>query len=715
MWALLRKNFWMWRPSRSANCALFSFALAFSLLDARWRFSGIAWILPCYLVVLLGLAGASSAMNIDLKHDNILFLEYLPIRRWQIWLANSLDQLIACLLVIPLLCWCRVLTWTAADADLAPGEHGLFESRWLLPVALASGVFFVFSYSLYWRTFFKSDKATMVPSLLGTSIYIVLPFVIPAVLMLAPTFWDVLPLVLIQGTVFALGSFIAFSLPPAHWTNARRFVWLGIPLALAALCIEIGMELHACGRWQRLDWKEEGLSVFVQPTSGGSQWVIANVQSPRSGGHFFVYEPGHDRFTYVGRNLNFMTRQSVSRDNPLIAVPNEMPFEWWPFHFPIECILADGAGKSELFPRGVVTDNTGQQFRISEAYWLQNGKLLLLVGYGGTSYKQTALCMNKSGGIARTFDAMNGCLTSQTEILTATSLGNQSTDAAENQFEYRLYDTVSSQESRFQLPGRVLCFSDDLGEAACLCTNTRNNLAYDSVVLVRIPTGEKRTVLEEGILPPIPQRDFQQRPGYFDPLAARSNFVSFYLSNGPTIIFDRQFQKAVALVLRYDQAVVHPSLEFIDLVGGTHRTLVPEKDLPVRSLSTTDFGLNLFGFTSDGRNFTYMSFDQLTRVRVADGHANATKLQGANPIPELSASGNRAICCGINPARGRNSQTINYVVLDMRTSRVLCKIADASSLQWLDEDHVAVARKEKLFIADIATQAERQLLPLNPL
>jgi hypothetical protein len=304
MWTLLKKNLWTWYPSRSANWVLLAAALAFSLADSVWHFSAAGWLLPCCIALLLAQAAGTSAFDVDLKRDNMLFLEYLPIRWWEVWLSNWIEQVLAVTAVLVLLCWWRLASW----APVAPEDawrQWLFESRWLLPVSLATGSFFIFSYALQWRTFFKSDKAALLPMYLGSMLYIAIPMMIPAILLLRPGLRDLWPLLIVQGVVFSAGSFVAFVLPPLYWTRSRRFLVMGLPILLTSFVVELALMGFACTRWQHLDWRETGLRVSVDPRAGTrpGDWLAVNVQSARSGTHQLACNPQDGRITYLGRNL----------------------------------------------------------------------------------------------------------------------------------------------------------------------------------------------------------------------------------------------------------------------------------------------------------------------------------------------------------------------------------------------------------------------------
>src|SRR5215212_9780067 len=150
MWALLRKNFWTWHPMLSANLVTFALALGFSIADALWHVPAGLWGLVLLFMVVISQAAGTSALGVDLKDDNIQFLQYLPVRWWQVWVANWANELIALLVLVPLVCWYRVVHFVGPTEmeRYMPLRDLFFSSRWMLPLGLTSIAFFAFSYSV---------------------------------------------------------------------------------------------------------------------------------------------------------------------------------------------------------------------------------------------------------------------------------------------------------------------------------------------------------------------------------------------------------------------------------------------------------------------------------------------------------------------------------------------------------------------------------------
>src|SRR5215471_9139999 len=111
MLALIRKNLWQWRRSRIAACVIFGGALVFSYVDSFVHWPAENWIYVLPFLILLAQSTGASVLGADLRHDNVRFLEYLPIRWWHLWLANWLDGVLVCLLAVGLLSWHRVWHW----------------------------------------------------------------------------------------------------------------------------------------------------------------------------------------------------------------------------------------------------------------------------------------------------------------------------------------------------------------------------------------------------------------------------------------------------------------------------------------------------------------------------------------------------------------------------------------------------------------------------
>src|SRR4051794_4996749 len=87
--ALLIKN----NAQTGLGWSIFVVAAIFTLTlsDAVHPMPAPAWWVLLYGVVAMSVGGGVGTFSHDFKHDSIRFLEYLPVRRWQIWTANWLD------------------------------------------------------------------------------------------------------------------------------------------------------------------------------------------------------------------------------------------------------------------------------------------------------------------------------------------------------------------------------------------------------------------------------------------------------------------------------------------------------------------------------------------------------------------------------------------------------------------------------------------------
>ncbi len=363
---LLRKNFWLWDPRKGANLVLLAVALLFSISDFFMNFPPAAWGLMLVLMFLLGQAGGASALNTDLQHDNILFLEYLPIRWSWLWLANYLDQFVFNLVFIFFLTWHRLLFFKplsppavdVTDPFSDPILSPLYASRWLLPVALFAFISASFAYTLFWRTFFRTDKAAIVPNLLAGVLFLSWPIAFFTLMHLAPSIADLVPILLLFTFLFSLASFLAFAMPPRYWPRWLRFLTAGLPLITLLFAIEVLVFFASADRWSRLDFSEPELrfNAATFPDASPNPYTLLTVRSFRSGSHTFYWDPSLDSPKYLGRELsttddelnddNTTTRSTSARN--LAFVAEFAPRTLWPTGQVLLTMNPDGSSPHQL-------------------------------------------------------------------------------------------------------------------------------------------------------------------------------------------------------------------------------------------------------------------------------------------------------------------------------------------------------------------------------
>src|SRR4051812_47631520 len=89
IWALFRKN--NSQPGFFATIWLLLLALVVPAIDFFHRVPATAWLGSIAWLCFLGMSAGAGSFAVDTKHQSTRFLEYLPIRRWQIWLGNFGD------------------------------------------------------------------------------------------------------------------------------------------------------------------------------------------------------------------------------------------------------------------------------------------------------------------------------------------------------------------------------------------------------------------------------------------------------------------------------------------------------------------------------------------------------------------------------------------------------------------------------------------------
>src|SRR4029079_18253779 len=109
LWALLRKN--NSHPGFWGSLFLLSATFIPAIVDIYYPAPAEIWIGVVGWLTFLGTCGGAGGFSIDTRHNSNRFIEYLPIRRWHIWVASWFDGFIWLLLVVLLASAYRTLHW----------------------------------------------------------------------------------------------------------------------------------------------------------------------------------------------------------------------------------------------------------------------------------------------------------------------------------------------------------------------------------------------------------------------------------------------------------------------------------------------------------------------------------------------------------------------------------------------------------------------------
>lgn len=738
--ALLRKNFWLWRPGRSANVPIMALAFLVSVLDMSWPFPAPAWLLIGFLAFLIGQSGGGDAMGVDFKHQSIRFLEYLPIRRWTIWLANWLDQMAACLIVIALLFWHRIVAWTPplASGPYAPLDAALFGSRWLLPLVLCSIMVASFGHSLFWRTFFRSELASLIPGWISTAVLGFAPAAVLIGLQLVPPWHDSTLILLLIGLAFSLASLLAFALPPVHWGRAARFGAVGLPLFVSILIGEVAGIYAGLSSWKQLDASDRTLIVRASFEQGDPNTVLLDVRSSMSGQHALLCDLANGTVRYLGRGLSRLRADWDDDDRiaragaggPLVFISSLASNNLWPAPPSLITLDPEHAQRRSIVPIRAFVDTDGSTWQIIRAQWTADGRWLVAMANPSEDYRSdrrprrdtftsTRLLIGKvnSTGVPA-FDVRrrlsvfgSAYLLSDGGRIVAQPLPKSPADddpadpsaalsssqpaPAPITHRYRIYDIASERDRYIELPGAVIRFAADLSQALCLRVSTRDGMCYRSVVRVDLDTLDERTIIAESELAPLPGMA-GPLSGYYDLLPARQGrFDQELPGRDPMLDVDPSWHHLVWLRQRIDTNARRISLVDIDLSTLQRTELVAEADLaPVALVPSYDprSSSRFWGFSSDGSAVLLKNGRNCYRVSIPDGTRQTTTL-GDDALSEMrfSPSGVRLALI-----RSAGADTVRVVVLNAQQSRVVYTTSEYPMVRWLDENWLLVTDGPRL-------------------
>lgn len=714
MWSFVKKNIWLWRPGRSGNLYILSAALVLSCLDAYFPFPAEIWIVICALTVVLAQAAAASAMN-DFKDDSYHFLEYLPIRWTNVWFSSWLDNLLSCVLVVPLLLWCRVLTWTSPTvSSLRANIDPLFNNRWTLPISLLCLAYFSFNYALMGRSLFKSAKATLLVALWGQIVLFAGAGVMLAFAMVLPGMRDLWPLLIAEGSIFAGCSFFILVVCPRHWSALRRFIMVGLPASAVTTALFFAVIWLECHRWRRLDWSETDLTASASVVPGDHPRILAEVESQRSMAHRFLCDPDSGAARFIGRNLLELQSRSIWQDEgSVIFRRSTPPIAWWPLPAPIIAVHPADFSLVTLMADASIDDGTGQHYPVQSVISLPKDRYVIVCG--GNQYRNTGLLrvVGPNGQVAEQIEisseANGEVLISESQRLVA--LAPMTSPRTDNDREYLLCDLTNGQEVKFKLPGKAICFSPDLTLCVCLVELPRGTMNDRQVVMASIPSGSVRVIIPAGILPPVPGLS----AAYIPLLPSESPLSGVPMIDETAIMFDNTFSQMVFLLTRFDNSVEHHSLIYVDLATAARRTLLAESEMPIESLSRATFSLSMIGFTPDRSACIYRFGPTLTRVAIPTSTAAKASISEIH-LPSdqtqvtFSPSGATVLLADAKSfPTGEATRCTRLVTFDRPNFPF--QLASNTVYQFLDEQRLVSTAGSCVAITDRQGHVLRQLLP----
>jgi hypothetical protein len=679
-----------------------------SVWDSRSPFEGVGWLLMLWWLTILGTSAGTGAFSSDLKNDNIRFLEYLPIRRWQIWLADFADGLFWLGLFIVAAVWWRTLHWTPPDPNAFsrdPLPIILFRGRWTLPVGCAALGFCAFASAAYSRLAIERDSTAIFRAFSDAVAIVFMIWLIPVSLGLTPALDELaIPLALI-GALYTLAGFVTFMYTPREWGRWKRWWLIRLPTLLILLICTFAIIALMCQHWARFD-SIDLEDVTVEPRADLGEKALLTFHSRRSGAHLLTLDTQSGATHYLGRGLGYksgrgdtLTLATAFRPGTPIPSPGTVP------------VAADGSIQWHHHLPDQFTFE-GAPWRRQRVIWPTNRQHVAFTASprGSASYY---LCLaDPSGNVARRIETESGSWLE----LSGDRFVFPRPDPSEDRTarwpprEFFVYHSATGDITELKLPEPMLACNADFTHALCVRAATRE------LILVDLASGQSRTLLTASQTQPDEADEYPDR-WWWQPSVIDNSGGTLYFGQC-TIEVDAGMSQA-AWSVRRGARNLPDGLNWIHFASGEIRELMSAAELR-RSTDGSPIDpsfLSVAGFTSAGDALVYQNSVELVRVSVPDGTRTVVARSDPGeryPAWTLSPDRRRVLRAQSEPADkevGRRARYhMRYELWDAGVSR---PVADGESVnvRWHDNQHLLLSQAGKVWLIHADTLERRQIYP----
>ncbi len=601
--ALIRKNLLYGRWG--ALAAVVPALLASVLIPHHiWEEFGALWDLAVIFVISLGVMLGINSFGADSKDEAIRFLDYLPLRRLEIWLANYLPGLLILGLVVLAFAWRAPFLTSVADPIERYGPFWLSGPGW--PFVLAGGSVGLlglglgaFSGALFLR---ENPAAALVLGLISLHVALV---ALVMYLDLTPKLDQMAPLAALSGGLFAAASLVIFILAPAHLGGRRRFLLAGASMT-GILSVVVLIGYTACQGWAELVPGERlslnPLALVHEPHG----YLLVEASSGQSAEHMLAIDVENEQATELGRGLELLDQKSTRgfvRRACFYSKLSEGGL--WPG--PRRLILSNPASGAREALGGAASDLFIKEKPYFEAIgWAADPERLLVSSIGPDGDRLFTKVFDRQG-VLRVDIPLPEAPSEDSVFVSAAGqvLGRVATEIETGGSEFIILDLTSGLVERFQLPGRLLSFSPDLSQAVCALGRVTDGICRQSVVVVDLASKEQRILLSEDQVPAVflSEEQLEQQSWRFwsgKLVDAFSHKPKQRME--PELSFDSTFSKALWNSRKVRGELYEHRLVLVDLASGRQKPLMGPERLPRSRVAASLAGLDapvVYGFLPD--------------------------------------------------------------------------------------------------------------------
>ena len=278
--------------------------LLFSIGDALFHYPDkFFWPVAIPIGVTLAMVAGVSGFAGDYKNDWKKFLEYLPLSRSSIWLANILDGLVFPILLLVFLFGYRWLTYVPPQDEML--LH-FFPSRGALFIDFCALFFFLDSAFLPFVPFLRKGTHSQALIVAPLMALLAIGFVglgnLATQVSILPALHDLAPVLLTMAGLQYLAAYLIFARTPWHWPLWRMGLFILLPLQIVVVAGGLGALYAGCMKWQHITPQEQVRFYGAQRVEqNGEPYVLCDVVSYRSAHHQIVLRPSDGRGFYLQR------------------------------------------------------------------------------------------------------------------------------------------------------------------------------------------------------------------------------------------------------------------------------------------------------------------------------------------------------------------------------------------------------------------------------
>jgi hypothetical protein len=715
MWALLKKNFshGYW----SGGILTILITLSISISDVFVSFTLDIW--PVFLLVVLFLsfvAAGGSEFTDDSSKEAERFLEYLPLKRSSIWLANYLEVFIALLLMVICAFWYQAISFEHSVV----GSFGPFQgisNRWDLLIGGGALSFWVFSFHIFFKGYFKNDL------LLGILIIPLLLIVgelfnlFLAAVDISPTFLEAAPVFALSAFLFSLSSFLIYSYILSSFARWKVFSFICAPVFLVLIFLFFVHLFICCESWKELEPGEKFSRLYVSrkilKKNGNTYFVVNPAISKRSGRRMIIIDADTGK---IIQNLKGFL-QTSSPEGKILYRTSHFNNSLLSGDWRIVMMDPDGENRRTLLQRPDISFSI-KHIVSSSFSWTGDGNFFVYIA--STRNRSNLVVVNLK--ILKTIASVpisrsslmnkNGMVLAQPPIPASELVKYPEIQPLSR--NYFLYNVNTGEKFSFTLPGSLLFFSPDFEKVICLkyANSDKDNKTF-SIVMHDVRSGNDQAIIPSSELASKYTSQPLETMGSWRLRIPTKDISNYKLdAAGKSIYLSPNFDKLLWVKKELNGQFCVFSLVLFDL-KTMERTIIKTDAIPRQAVANSN-GHPVCGFTSDGRAVVCNDDNDIFLIDLSTGKKKIlSKNLGAVKEIFLSPGFDKVMTTKRDCTRDAGGKWRTEVVF-YENGKVIGRSFFSTSYlysSWFDNDYALVNFDDKIFKVKAKGGEIKQIFP----